>query len=88
MCLHAIGETAQTGALLRVGATHAIVDDLDDDNAIAAADVDAHGRCSRVLADVGEALGDDLVGGYLDLLRQAAVEAHGQSHRRRRVCGD
>ena len=48
-------------------------------DAVRAADVDAHRRRAGVLADVGEALRDDVVGGHLDLLGEAVFERHGRA---------
>ena len=83
MCLDAIGETAQTRAVLSIGPTNAVVDHLDHHDAVRAGDVDAHRRRLRVFTDVGEALLDNVVGSYLDLLGESLLKAHGQAHRRR-----
>ncbi len=69
--LDPVGEAAQPGALLHVGAADAVVDDLHHDHAALPRHLDRHGLGLRVLADVGEALGDDVVRGDLERLGKA-----------------
>ena len=76
------------GAPGRIGAPDAVVRDLDDRAAVAAADRDGDTRRRRVLGDVGQRLGDDVVGGRLDGLGQAPVERDGDVDRHRRAVGE
>src|SRR4029077_1388197 len=68
-----IGQTPQTGTALAVGATDAVVDDLDEESAVGATQLDARPRRPRVLLDVGEALGHDVVRRDLDRLGKARL---------------
>ena len=79
--LDAVGEAAQARAALGVGAADPVVDDLDDDLAVAAVTSTLAERGLRVLADVREALGDDVVGGHLERLGQPSVELDGRAGR-------
>ena len=74
--LDPIGEPAQAGSTFGVGATDTVVDDLDDErpcrgSPCVAGDEHRRRRRMRVLADVREALADDVVRGDLDRLRAA-----------------
>src|SRR6185369_100185 len=72
--LHAVGQPAQAGAASRVGAADPVVDDLDACDAVPATDAHLDGGRLRVLRDVGQRLGDDVVRGRLDGGRQPVVE--------------
>ena len=74
--LDAVAQAAEAGAAIGVGATDAVVRDLDLDSAVGA--LDAHrGRVGAgMLDDVGERLGDGVVRRRLDLLGQALGQAH------------
>jgi hypothetical protein len=76
LSLNAIRETAQTGTVFRVGAADTVIDHFDDNDAIGTGDVDRHCGRSRMFADVGEALRDHVIGGYLDRFGEAALEVH------------
>ena len=72
--LDAIGESAQARAFGGVGASDAVVDDLDDELGVLSGDPDdgRFGVC--VLRDVGERLANEVVRGHLDGRRRAVVE--------------
>ena len=81
---HPILETAKTGAARRIGATDAVVGDLDEQDAIPPLDRQPDARRLRVLDDVREGLRDDEVGGRLDVLGESARpgsngDRHGRS---------
>ncbi|OLD99497.1 MAG: hypothetical protein AUG91_06665 [Actinobacteria bacterium 13_1_20CM_4_69_9] len=53
---------------------------------VGAAHVDGCRACVRMLADVGDALRDDVVGGHLERLLEAVVDVDEQVDRDRRPC--
>ena len=57
----AVGEAAQPRAALRVGTADPVVGDRDDGASLGSGDLDRHVRGLRVLRDVRERLGDDVV---------------------------
>src|SRR5205823_786797 len=79
--LDAIGKATETAAGLRVGAADSVVDHLDDDLTALLRNLDRGRGRLRVLADVGETLGDDVVGRHLERLLEAAIELHEQPYR-------
>ena len=64
--LDPVGEPAQPGAPGRICAPDAVVRDLNDRTAVAAADRDGDTGGGRVLGHVGQRLRDDVVRGRLD----------------------
>ena len=72
--LDAVGEPAQAGAALRRRAADAVVAHLDQRVPVRALDADGHHGRARVLGDVGQRLGDHVVGGGLDRAGQPVVE--------------
>ena len=68
--LDAVGQAVQTRSQLWIRAPDPVVDDLDDGTAVFARDLDGDRRSVRVLGDVGERLGNDVVGRGLDPPRQ------------------
>ena len=76
--LDAVREPPQTRAPFGVGAADSVVDDLDHDQAVDPEDVDGGRRRVRVLADVGETLGDQVEGGDLEALGKPALESDRQ----------
>ena len=86
--LDAVGETAQTRTALAVGAADAVVDDLDDSPLSSGRPSTRRRRRLRVLADVGEALGHDVVRGHLERLGQAPVDLDREPNRHRRPGGE
>ena len=77
----AVSESPQAGAVFGVGTADPVVADVDDD--AVAGSGDPHARVGRlgVLADIGKALGNDVVGSDLDRLRQPLVDRHVQVER-------
>ena len=83
----AVGEALEPGALGRLGAADAVVADLDEQVPALLEHGDAGALGVRVLRDVGQRLGDDVVRGDLDRAGEAAgqpdVELDGQRRPRR-----
>ena len=69
----AVGQPADPSRA-RVGTADPVVHDLDDRRAVAAVDLDVDLRRLRVLRDVREGLGDDVVRGGLDLAGKSLLE--------------
>ena len=67
-----VGEAAQAGAVVRVGAADAVVGHLDHHAAVVARHLDRRVARRRVLGDVRQRLGHHEVGGQLDRPRAAA----------------
>ena len=72
----------------RVGAARAVVAHLDERPPVLAHDRDVDPRCARVLGDVRERLGHDVVRGRLDLGRHALLRQRVDRDRYRRAAGD
>ena len=85
--LDAISETAQSRPASRVGAAHAVVDDLDDEPACVPVQLDPHERRARVFRGIGERLGAYEVHGGLDGGGEAPG-VHTHLDRDRRAAGE
>ena len=73
--LDPVGQAAQAGAALAVGAAHPVVDDLDHERCRSTRSTSTVAELRvGVLADVREALGDDVVRGHLEPLGKPAVD--------------
>src|SRR5439155_13855531 len=86
--LDAIGEAPEATAALRVGAADSVVDHLDDDLTALPSNFDRRGCRLRVLADVGEAFRDDVVGRDLEWLLEPSIELDQQADRKRGLGDD
>ena len=84
--LDAVAEPAQPAAL-RVGAAAPVVADLDHGVPVRERDVDPRAGGVRVLVDVGQRLGGDVVGGGLDGRGQPLGQSQQTSRRDRGVAG-
>src|SRR3954447_6191409 len=74
--------------MFAVSATHAVVDDLDHDDIVVPGDLDAGSARVGMLADVRNALRDDIKRGHFDLLGQATIESDSQAQGDRRAGAD
>jgi hypothetical protein len=79
--LDAVRQAAEAAAALGIGATHAVVDDFDHQFAVPTPDNDAGRRRVGMLADVRQALADDVVRRDFKPFREAAVEGDSQLRR-------
>ena len=87
--LHAVREPFEPRAELGVGVLlGAVVDDLDDEQAVRPADLDAGRRRVCVLADVGQALRDEVEGGNFQRLGKLLVELDRELDRNRCAGGE
>ena len=64
--LHPISETVEAGAEGRLGATDAVVENLNREEPAFRSDTNARARRARVLGHVRERLGADEIGGSFD----------------------
>ena len=79
----AIGEAPEPGAACRVGAADAVVGDLHDEAVVLARDRHRGAGRAGVLGDVGEGLGDQVVGGDLDGRAGALIDVDRDGDRQR-----
>src|SRR5512132_128620 len=79
----AVRQAAQAGSALAGRPADAVVAHLDNQPAVLRRDLDARRRRPRVLRDVRQAFGDEVVDRHLDCLRGAPVELDLQLHRNR-----
>ena len=86
--LDAVAQPDEPGTARRIGAADAVVAHGDAQVPRGSRDVDAHNRRLRVLCRVRQHLGDNLVGGHLDAIREATVGANVESDRDRRAMRD
>ena len=79
--LYAVREPAQPGPAIRVSATCAVIADAQDDVLVVRIEPEGR-RCRvRVLRDIGESFGGDVVDDGLDRRRQAAWDVGGELDR-------
>jgi hypothetical protein len=81
--LHAVGEAAQARAVGGVRAAGAVVGDVHDERLAGQPHVDDAPVRAGVLADVRQALADDVVRRHLDRLGQPRQVADGEHERQR-----
>src|SRR3954454_1963739 len=74
--------------MFAVSASDTVVDDLDHDDIVVPGDLDAGSARVGMLADVRNALRDDIKRGHFDLLGQATIESDSKAQRDRRSGGD
>jgi|GEM_PF-4172618 len=74
--LDPVAQADQARAAGDVGATDAIIADLDSQRAIGPFDEDVHRGCRRVLGGVGEGLGGDVVRGRFAGAGEPALGTH------------
>ena len=78
--LHAVAEADQTGAFRGIGAADAVVTNREVEDAVPLVGGYVRTRGTRMLGRVRERLRDDVVRGYLGLLRETRVHSHVELH--------